>query len=172
MATGQPVPFTPAVSAAARQIVGVINGDIESVTFETPEQDFIVAGSPAATEVEPRKLKAPVAYGVVRGRLRTLFSRGGLRFALYDLLHDRAVSCYLTKGEEDLVRERWGRLVSVEGYVSRDPITGRPLAIRRISSIEDLPEGDLGGYRRARGVLRGQPSLMSVDEAIRRVRDA
>lgn len=171
LAAGERVPFTRAVSVAARQIVEVINGSIESVTFETPERDFIVA-APLPAPVEPRELGVPVAYGAVQGRLQTLSSRGRLRFTLYDLLHDRAVSCYVTSGEEDLVRDRWGRLVAVEGHVSRDPITGRPLAIRRIRSIEQLPEGDSQGYRRARGVLRGKPSLMSADEAIRRVRDA
>jgi len=174
LAKGDHVPFPGLIRDSAYQIVGVLNGDVDSITFETPDVDYIVAARPPTLPqlAEPRRLEVPVAYGAVQGRLQTLSSRGRLRFTLYELVHDKAVSCYLRKGDEDLVRERWGRLVTVEGYISRDPLSGRPLAIRRIKAVRDLAEGDDSDYQRARGVLRGKPSPLTVDEAVRAVRNA
>jgi hypothetical protein len=174
LATGDPVPFAQRTADAAYAIVGAINKDVHSITFETPDIDYVVSARPALQRppAEPRRLEVPVAYGSVQGRLQTLSSRGRLRFTLYDLVHDKAVSCYLRKGDEDLVRERWGRLVTVEGYISRDPLSGRPLAIRRISAIRDIVEDVHSDYRRARGVLRDKPSPVTVDQALRTVRDA
>lgn len=174
LAQGHSVPFPRRVSDSAHQIVGVLNGDVHSITFETPEVDYIVAvrQPPAPPPAGSQPLEVPVAYGAVQGRLQTLSNRGRLRFTLYDLVHDKAVSCYLRKGDEDLVREKWGHPVTVEGYISRDPVSGRPLAIRRIKAVRDLAEGDDTAYKLARGALRGKPSSLTVDEAVRVIRDA
>lgn len=174
LATGEAIPFAQRTTEAAYEIVGAINGDLHSITFETPDIDYIVSARPAPQPslAETRRLEVPVAYGSVQGRLQTLSSRGRLRFTLYDLVHDKAVSCYLGEGDEDLVRKRWGRLVTVEGYLSRDPLSGRPLAIRRISAIRDIVEGGHSDYQRGRGALRDTPSTVTVDQALRAVRDA
>jgi hypothetical protein len=112
-----------------------------------------------------------VSYGAVTGRIQTLSTRGGLRFTLFDLLNDKAVSCYLKEGDEEKIRNLWGRLAVVEGFVSRDPSSGRAFAIRQVDNITPLmePSGPCD-YQAARGVA---PSLngLSPEEAIRRVRD-
>ena len=77
----------------------------------------------------------PVAYGGVTGRIQTLSSRGGLRFTLFDTLFDRAVSCYLAEGQEELMRDVWGRMAVVEGLVTRDRATGRPQVIRSVRGV-------------------------------------
>ena len=103
----------------------------------------------------------------MEGRIETVTRRKGLRFTLYDSLDDKAVSCYLEDGQEKLMRGAWGRRALVEGWVSRDPATGRPLTIRRVSHVELLPDVESGGYRRARGVVPVGTGGLSEAEAIR-----
>jgi hypothetical protein len=101
-----------------------------------------------------------------------LTNRGSLRFTLYDLLNDKAVSCYFSEGKQELIRDMWGKLAIVEGIVSRDPINGRPLVIRQVNNLTPLDElGRHFEYQDAMGVA---PSLsgLSPEEAIRRIRDA
>jgi hypothetical protein len=111
------------------------------------------------------------AYGAVEGRIQTLTSRGGLRFTLYDSLHDKAVSCYLAEDLEDIMRDAWGRRAIIEGRVSRDAKSGRPLAVRGITTLQVLPEIAPEKYRDLRGIARSTSGL-SVEEAIKRLRDA
>ena len=112
------------------------------------------------------------SYGAIQGRIQTLSNRGALRFTVYDLLYDRAVGCYISEVKEELLRNAWGRLAFIEGLVARDPINGRPLAVRQVSNISLLREPpDAPNYEDARGA---GPSLtkLSPEDAIRRVRDA
>ena len=112
------------------------------------------------------------AYGAVEGRIETLTRRKGLRFTLYDTLNDKAVSCYLEEGHEVLMRGAWGRRAIVEGWVGRDPVTGRPLTIRRVRHIEILSDAESGTYRRARGVVPVGADGLSAEDAVRRVRNS
>jgi hypothetical protein len=108
-------------------------------------------------------------FGSVRGRVETLSHRRGLRFTLFDLLTDRAVSCYLDAQHESQMRDIWGRIADVTGTVTREADTGRPLAIRQITAVDPVDEGTADGFRRARGAVRGRGP---AEEAIRRMRDA
>jgi hypothetical protein len=95
-----------------------------------------------------------------------------LRFTLYDLLHDDAVSCYLEEGYEDIMRTLWGKLVTVEGIVKRDPLTGAPQTVRQITKVEPMPEVEPESWRRARGIVPIGPRGLMPEKAIRRLRDA
>jgi hypothetical protein len=108
----------------------------------------------------------------VLGRVQTLSHRGSLRFTLYDLLHDRAVSCYLQEGQQDIMRGAWDRLALVKGWVKRDPVNGRPTTIRRVRAVEVRDEGQLGDWRQAGGLLRGEGTDEPAEATIRRLRDA
>ena len=114
----------------------------------------------------------PVAYGGVTGRIQTLSSRGGLRFTLFDTLFDRAVSCYLAEGQEELMRDVWGRMAVVEGLVTRDRVTGRPQVIRGVRRVAIVREADPDAYLASRGVLREGTARRSPEEAIRELRSA
>jgi hypothetical protein len=95
-----------------------------------------------------------------------------LRFTLFDLFYDKAVSCYFAEGKQELIRDMWGQLAVVEGIISRDPVTGRPLSIRQVNTVMPLAENAAHfDYQEARGVA---PSLngLSPEDAIRRIRDA
>ena len=163
------------VREEAREIIAVIDGGVEAVRFETAEADATIrsleeafgkSGAPEAPAPQP------VAYGGVTGRVQTLSSRGGLRFTLYDVLFDRAVSCYLAEGQEEIMRDVWGRMAVVEGLVTRDRVTGRPQVIRNVRGVTVVREADPDAYLASRGVLQRDPAGPSPEETIRELRGA
>lgn len=172
---GDVIDIPPSIRTDATGLLNIINNRVESIRFETGEADAILTlASKAAMSGTPLIVQnyEPVeVFGAVEGRIQTLTSRGELKFTLYDTLHDKAVSCYIAPAYKDIMRDAWGRLALVEGIVSRDPFTGRPLSVRRVQSIHLLEEGERGGWRRARGAA---PPLndISPEDAIRALRDA
>ena len=112
------------------------------------------------------------AYGSVEGRVQTLTSRGGLRFVLYDSLFGRAVYCYLQAGGEDLMRGAWDRRAVVEGWVSREPVTGRPVSVRQVTAVRLLDEIEHGQFRKARGAVPPVEGRPPPEDTVRMLRDA
>jgi len=164
----EPIPYSRTIRTYAEGITGVLNGRVSAAVFQTADDDWQVV-SPA---VKPGGAPTPRAqYGAIEGRIQTLTSRTGFRFTLFDLIHDKAVSCYLQRGQEDEMRGLWDKRVAVSGLVTRDSLTGRPLAIRRITSITTLPEREAGQYRRARGIVPLRPDDELPEVTIRRERD-
>ena len=140
----------------------------EYVRFQTPDSDYTIYRN-GHTSFRPTPT---VAIGAVTGRVQTLSSRGGLRFNLYDTLHDKAVACYLAPGQEEIMREAWGCRATVTGTVSRDAIDGRPIAIRQIVSVKPLEEVSRGLYREARGAVPWEEGDRLPEQVIRELRDA
>jgi len=166
----KPIPYSPTVVRSAEAIASLLNGAIPSIRFETSDEEVTIY---SPSDDSGSLVPSPTgAYGVVEGRIETVTRRKGLRFTLYDTLDDKAVSCYLEDGQEELMRGAWGRRALVEGWVSRDPAIGRPLTVRRVRHVELLPDVESGGYRRARGVVPVGSGGLSASETIRRARDA
>lgn len=138
------------------------------VILETADDEVIFAApvplAPVGAVPQPTK-----SLGTVRGRVETLSHRKGFRFTLYELATDRPVSCYLQADHEDLMRDVWGHIADVTGVVTRDPDSGRPLAVRRVTSVDVVNEGDTMGFLRARGAVGGSEP---AERVIRRIRDA
>lgn len=164
-----PFPYS-SVEQPTRKLLGLINGHISSIRFETEDFDAEVFGEGEQVIVEP-SLKA-VAYGSVRGRVQSLSSRGGLRFTLYDLADDRAVSCYLAPGFENTMRKAWGRIADVEGFIRRHPKTGRPTTIRQIEHVTIVPEDRPGTWREAIGCAPIVHGTEPSEVTIRKLRNA
>lgn len=146
---------------------------VESLRVETSEADALIRLHHPAIDDVVREMPTGVAtaYGVIEGRVQTVSNRGRLRFTLYDSLHDRAVSCYLEEGYEDIVRDAWGKRALVHGVVRRDQLTGRPLTVREVTQVDLLPDRNPKGYLAARGISPVPPGRMNAAEAIRKVRD-
>lgn len=149
-----------------RELASVAD-EANAVTMETAD-DEVIFTAPVTTEPStgPRTLRS---LGSVRGRVETLSHRKGLRFTLYELTNDRPVSCYLQPGDEDLMRDAWGRVADVTGVVTREAATGRPLAVRHVSDVQVVMEGDSLGFLLARGAVGGTEP---AERVLRRVRDA
>lgn len=169
-----------AVEKSARRIIGVLNGRVSSVRFETEQKEAEVTSAAmharATAGEQPQALavampETAVSYGTVRGRVQSLTSRGRLRFTLYDINADRAVSCYLEPGSEDLMRETWGKMALVGGIVRRDPVTGQAMTVRQVTTVAILPEAEPGSWRRAIGAIPYVHGVISAEAAVRRGRD-
>jgi hypothetical protein len=175
--SNEPIPFSQRVRTEAQALVSVLNGEIDSIRFETAEADATITSTswPKAVAAEPAV--EPIgwhgtAYGAVEGRVQTLTNRGSLRFTLYDTLHDRAVSCYLVERQQEIMRGSWGKRAVVEGWVTREPATGRPVTVRQVSAVTILPEEDPSAFQQARGALTGTGNTELPEITIRRLRDA
>lgn len=170
--SGDPIRGSAATVLAATDLVRLIDSELEEIQVQTADEDFLIRPGTPQPALVPTVigLHAKPAYGAVEGRIQTLSNRGSVRFTLFDTLNDRAVSCYLRQDQRDLVANLWGRRASVEGLVNRDPVTGRPLSVRRITAVTPLPDDDPNRWRRARGASPSVSSL-SPEAAIRKVRD-
>jgi hypothetical protein len=172
----QPIPYSPRVQMVARSLTTVLKRSVESIRFETADAEATITRHPTQPAAEqPVAWQAPTssgAYGAVEGRVQTLSNRGGLRFTLYDALYDRAVSCYLLEGHEDIMRDAWGKRAVIEGWVTRDPVVGRPQTIRRVSRVTILPEGHGNDFQVARGCLPVDQPDLAPEDVIRLLRDA
>jgi hypothetical protein len=144
-------------------------GGVEEIVLQTPADEVVIAGGPDTPR--PRRLATERDIGSVVGRVQTLRSRGGLRFTLYDAVWDRPVACYLRPGDEDRMREAWGRLAEVHGLVSRDPRDHRPRSVREITAITLVDDVPPGHWRAARGALAGTGDDRPAEVVIRFLRD-
>lgn len=170
---GDTIPFSPTVCKEAEGIAAILRGSaVEAIRFETAESDAIIREPTVAVPTPTEPTGREEAYGAVTGRVQTLTSRNSLRFTLYDHIHDRAVSCYLVEGRESMMRQMWDRVATVEGWISRDPQTGRPLTVRRVSNVSALAEVEPQDYMKARGALPLKDSDPLPEVLTRRLRDA
>ncbi|GAC1400335.1 MAG: hypothetical protein NVSMB65_18180 [Chloroflexota bacterium] len=135
----RPIAYGPRVVRRAHDLEAAISGRLAALHVETEEDAVVLQRQGSAAEVAYLG-----AYGAVDGRIETLTSRRDLRFTLFDAVFDRGVSCSLPEDRRDLIRDAWGRRAIVEGWVSRDPYSGRPLAIGHITAIEILDERPAG----------------------------
>ena len=163
------------VSGPAKRLGRLVGNGVKRVRFETQEDTVILHNPPTRRQkIADNVLSLPrnltvVAFGAVEGEVQTLTKRNVLRFTLYDVLNDRPVSCYLQPGQEDLMREVWGKHALVEGLVSRDPTNGHPIAVRQVSKItRTVEEGD---YTKARAILPLKPDEKLPEITIMRLRD-
>jgi hypothetical protein len=168
----QDLPFPKPVQGPALKLASMTADGVEALLFQTAEEDVLVT-EPANGSLFKLSTTKPTSprLGEVTGRIQTVSSRSKLRFTIYDRFYDKAVSCYLTEGSEGMMRNAWDRIARVQGLISRDPTTGRPMSVRQIDRIEILPESDPNGFKRARGAVprRGRDR---AEHRIRRIRDA
>ncbi len=163
---GQPIPFGEAVRKPLARLRSLVNGRITSLRLETDRFDAELTGQEATKATTGKSV-----YGAVEGRVQSLSSRGLLRFTLYDAADDYAISCYLRDGSEDVMRNAWGRLVSVEGRIKRNPETGRVSTVRDVTETGVIILEEDGDWRDAIGCAPALVGPLSPEEAIRRGRD-
>ena len=163
----QTIPYSTKVVTPANKLTGILNGHIPSMSFSSKQLTSVVVSAPSQADPAPR---TRTSIGAITGTVETLARRSGLKFTLYDHVFDKAVTCYLQPDQEDLIREYWGCLVRVVGEISREPIKGRPIAVRKIKSVEESPESPRGSLLGAHRIIRFPPQDGLPEEMIRRVR--
>jgi hypothetical protein len=167
---GHTIPYSRKVRKEADGLATILReSGVEAIRFETAEADAIIRPQALPATVPVKRAEA---YGAVTGRVQTLTNRNSLRFVLYDHIHDKAVTCYLVEGGESMMRQMWDRVATVEGWISRDPETGRPLTVRRVADVTALAEVEPQDYIKARGALPRKQGDPLPEELTRRLRDA
>lgn len=169
LAEGEPLQYVQGNVTKAAHEIALLAETHEYIRFETPYTDYTIYGN-GTTPKKPDSRRTSI--GAVTGTVQTLSNRARLRFSLYDTIHDKSVSCYLNSGQEEQMREAWGRRTRVTGTVSREADSGRPISIRDILKIELLEDVAPGSYKLAKGAVPWQPGDMPPEEAVRRVRDS
>lgn len=164
------IPGSWRVQRHALALIKPLRAGVESIRFETDDEDILIVDHPVVGDEDRAELVT--AHGSVTGRIQTLSSRRRLGFTLYDSVFDRAVNCYLAEGQEDMARDKWDRRARVAGLVSRDPSSGRPVAVRQIQQVEVLPEPRDDAHERLIGLVPHRAGEESAAETIRRIRDA
>lgn len=161
------IPYSAKVAEAAINLTSVLNGKITSIRFEAGDD-----ASTVTTGGADQSRAYHSAHGAVEGRIETLRSRHRKSFTLYDALNDLAVHCVLRPEQGELVRDAWDRRVIVEGWITREPTSGRPVEINPVENVTIIQPVTLGSYRWARAVVPARPGDEPPDVVIRRLRDA
>ncbi len=165
LATRTAIPYSEKVTKPARALTELLNGKIPSLRMETPTTESTVE-----INYNPdRPYKPSIAYGRLKGRIKTISLRSGIFMTLADALFDNAISCYLKAEQEDLAREYWGKKVFVSGKISRNPETGKPYSVKEVTNIE-IFESKPGGFGRAKGVIELEDGQTS-DSVIEKLRN-
>jgi len=168
LANGREVPFSDTVKRHANALTKVLNGKVTSIRFETPQREYFISTKVEGEKTEPIKF----SHGTVRGTIETLTKHKHLSFTLWDSLFNKAINCYVKEGEEENMRNVWGKKAVVSGRVGRNPATGRPVVVRDVRYVRPLEEVEPGSYRKARGTFTWGKGGESPEDIIRRLRDA
>ena len=172
------IEFSERVQRHAYNLRRLVRRSIHSIRLETPFSDALLTNGQGVgprrldDTSQPKPATITHAYGQFRGTVQTLTSRRGLRFTLYDAIFDKPVSCYLSDGQEEIMRGAWGRKVTVSGLIGREPYQKRPVVIRQIKEVKILKDVTPGTYRQARGILKREEGREKAEVLIRRLRDA
>ncbi len=151
-AQGEALANTDAVVQAVIGLRRLINGRIKSVRFEGNKKVHVMKKSTVITPIRSRW--DTDTFGGARGRVQSISDRQYLHFTLYDYNDDRPIACSYPSGDRDKLRKIWGKLVYVEGLITRDPDTDLVSSIREISSIEILKERRPHAWREALGCVK------------------
>lgn len=146
-----------------------IADEANPVVLETEADDVVFTSPIGPGSNRDEAASTTQSLGTVRGRVETLSHRGRLRFVIYELLNDKAVSCYLAPHHESIMRDAWGQVADVTGVVTRNAATGQPITVRQVTQVDLVPEGNPLDYRRARGLFYAAEPAEAI---IRRIRDA
>ena len=164
---GREIPYSKAVKRSAQNLTSIMNGKIIALRFETQSSDSIISKKILSDEKYPT---IKYSIGSIRGTVQTLSMRKRLSFTLWDSMFDIAVNCYLREGDEETMRDIWGKRAIVTGKIGRQSETGRPVVIREVQTVRKVEETTPGSYRRAKGVLPWAEGDELPEETIRRMR--
>ena len=168
LANGKEIPYSSNVKRCAQNLTNVLNGKISTIRFETPSIDIAISGKSHFGDIAP---SMKYSHGTIKGIIQTLSKRKKLYFTIWDSMFDRPVNCYLKEGQEETMRNVWGKRAIVSGKVGRQAETGKPVVIRDVRYIRTLEEAIHGSYKRAKGIIPWVEGDELPEDVIRRLRD-
>lgn len=165
---GSEIPYSLPVQKYARCITNILNTRVTAIRFETSAKDIIVTNKPIGGEITQIKY----TWSSIKGIVETISKRKKLSFTLWDSLFDKPVSCYFKEGQENIMRDVWGRTVIVSGRVGRRTDTGRPIVIRDVKNVRLIENIEPGSYRKAKGIFPWSPGDELPESIVGRLRSA
>lgn len=168
IASGREIPFSSTVKKYTAALTNIIDGKVSALRFETPNKEFLIGGKVEGESALPIKY----TYGTVKGIVETLSKHKKLSFTLWDSVFEKPIHCYFKPGEEENMRDVWGKKAVVSGRVGRQPKTGRAVIVRDVNYVRPIEESEKGSFRRARGALAWGKGQETAEDLIRRLRDA
>ena len=76
------------------------------------------------------------SLGTISGRVQPIETGNDDCFRLYEPLFDAFVDCFIEAALVDVVRGMEGEYAIVAGLLARSPVTGRPITVQNVFSIE------------------------------------
>ena len=168
LATGKEIPYSHNVKRSAQNLTSILNGKISMIRFETRTRDITISGKSVHGE------EAPImkySHGTIKGIVQTLSRRKRLRFTIWDSMFDKPVNCYIKEGEEETMRNVWGKRAIVSGKVGRQAETGKPVVMRDVRYIRILETITPGSYQSSKGVIPWVKGDELPEVIIRRLRN-
>ncbi|MCA9936914.1 MAG: hypothetical protein H6662_15520 [Ardenticatenaceae bacterium] len=169
---GSAIPYGEQIRTIAHNLARIPNGKIDTLLLGSSQLISQITSESLSnldTRFQPSEINS---FGQVIGIAETVSSRQGNVVTIYDELFEKAVRCYFQEGQEDLMRNMWGKRVVITGNITRDAFSGRPRTIRDISDVRFLQEPDEDRFLSLRGVLTYQKGDETSETIVRRFRDA
>ncbi len=166
---------SPAEKKAVDSLRAVLNGKITGVVVSTRSGDATLRPLPPKVAEEKQQvdnasfMERPV-LGTVSGRAYVVNIRKDLLFELDDPKSGNVVLCYLEPQQRAWLDGLLGQMVEVDGLISRDAVSGKPIAVRSITRIEERELVAAGAFDQIPGLFKDRLNVES-DEAVRRIRN-
>jgi hypothetical protein len=125
--------LSPKVAKAARRITGVLNGVIPELSLVSGDE--VVSISTPAVD-KRRKLEYVAAFGSLTGLIQTISKTRGLQFRVLDETSGSSVAGKLEPELTELMRELWDRRATIEGVITRERRTGRPISMTDVERVQ------------------------------------
>lgn len=161
------IPYSSKVQEKAIKLSKNASTTIDSIEMATADHY-----GQFAEGVDKKFKHYEVIFGAITGTIQTVSSRRKYSFTLFDSIYDKAVKCYLSEEQEQVMRDLWDKYVVIVGKIKRDRYSGRPIDIVNINKIEVIEKGDLENFKKVRGIYGWEPGDPKAEDTIREARDA
>ncbi len=161
------IPYSTKIQEKALKLSKNVVDNVDSIEMATVDHyGQFIEGINTETDLYE------VVLGAITGTIQTVSSRRSYSFTLFDSIYDKAVKCYFSEDQDQIMRDLWDKYVVIVGKIKRDRFTGRPIDIVNIYDIEIIDRGNLNNFKEARGVYKWRPGDKKAEETIREIRDA
>jgi hypothetical protein len=152
-----------------RKLTRVLNGVIPALSLSSGSEEVRISAPNAAPTQRHERVSA---FGSLTGTVQMLSQTRGLHFRIIDDTYGYSVPGRFREEITEEMRAIWGDRAIVQGLITRDRRTGRPIAITEVRDVQPAPEVKPGAFLRARGALSADSAIAPSEEAVRRLRDA
>lgn len=157
------------VAAAVRKLTRVLDGVVPALSLASGSEEVRITAPNSTLARRPERV---TAFGSLTGTVQMLSQTRGLHFRIVDETYGSSVPGKFREEITEDMRSVWGGRAIVQGLVTRDRRTGRPIAITEVRNVMPAQEVEPGAFLRAKGALELSPKIGPSEAFVRRLRDA